>query len=117
VLVREAMFEAVRAVAFVAVHARDKRSVDQRLAIRIRALLLVGEDVWFCGQRGIALRSAVCGRALLRPFAGFGAFVGGFGAVVEAEFAGGRVLVGLGLWVEKMGRKRALPFAAFTSEG
>lgn len=34
------------------------------------------------------MRSSVCGCALLRPFASFGAFVCGLGAVVEAELAG-----------------------------
>jgi hypothetical protein len=87
VLVREAVLEAIRSVAFVAVHARHERRIDQRLAIRIRALLLVGEDIGFRGEGGVALRSAVGGCALLRPFAGFGAFVGRFGAVVQAEFA------------------------------
>ena len=57
-LVREAVFEAVGAVALVAVHARDKRSVDEGFALRVGALLLVGEDVGFCGCGG-GLGSAV----------------------------------------------------------
>jgi hypothetical protein len=96
VLVREAVFEAIRPVAFVAVHARHERRINQRLTIRIRALLLVGEDIGFRGERGGALRSAVGGCALLRPLAGFGAFVGRFGAVVEAEFAGRLLVRGFG---------------------
>jgi hypothetical protein len=93
VLVREAVFEAIRSIAFVAVHASHERRINQRFAIRIRALLLVGENIGFRGERGGVLRSAVGGCALLRPFAGFGAFVGRLGAVVQAEFAG-RLLVG-----------------------
>jgi hypothetical protein len=96
VLVREAVFETVRSVAFVAVHARHKWRIYQCLAIRIRALLLVGEDIGFRGERGGALRSAVGGCALLRPFAGFGAFVGRFGAVVQAEFAERLLVEGFG---------------------
>ena len=96
-LVREAVFEAVRSIALVAVHARYERSVNQRLAVWIRALLLVGEDVGFRGQGYVALGAAVCGCAFLGPFAGFGAFVGCFGTVVETEFAGGLLVRFFGL--------------------
>lgn len=94
VLVREAVFQAVGAVAFVAVHAGDEGGVDQRFAGRVGALLLVGEDVGFGGEGiGVVCSSLVGGGAVARPFAGLGAFVGGFGAVVEAELAvgGGQV--------------------------
>jgi hypothetical protein len=87
VVVGEAVLEAVRSVAFVAVHAGDEGSVDQGLAAGIRALLLVGQDVWFGGQRDIGIWALICSGAIAGPFAGFGAFVGGFGAVVEAELA------------------------------
>lgn len=71
-------------------HAGDEGSVDQGLAAGIRALLLVGQDVWFGGQRDAGFEALVCGGAVAGPFAGFGAFVGGFGTVVEAELAVGR---------------------------
>lgn len=87
-LVCEAVFEAVRSVAFVAVHACHEWGVDQCLTAWIRALLLVGEDAGFGGKRDVALRSSVRGCSFLSPFAGFGTFVGGFGAVVQAELAG-----------------------------
>jgi len=90
VVVGEAVLEAVRSVAFVAMHAGDEGSVDQGLAAGIRALLLVGQDVWFGGQRDVGFGALVCGGAVAGPFAGFGAFVGGFGTVVEAELAVGR---------------------------
>ena len=96
-LVCEAVFEAVRSVALIAVHSRHERSVNQRLAVRVRALLLVGEDVGFGGERGGALGAAVGGCAFLSPFAGFGAFVGCFGTVVETEFAGGLLVRFFGL--------------------
>ena len=51
-------------------------------------MLLVGEDVWFGGERNVAFWALVRRGAVAGPFAGFGAFVGGFGAVVEAELAG-----------------------------
>ena len=89
-VVGEAVLEAVRSVAFVAMHAGDEGSVDQGLAAGIRALLLVGQDVWFGGQRDVGFGALVCGGAVAGPFAGFGAFVGGFGTVVEAELAVGR---------------------------
>ena len=41
-VVGEAVFEAVRAVAFVAVHAGDEWSVDEGFAAGVCALLLVG---------------------------------------------------------------------------
>ena len=72
-------------------HAGDEGSVDQGLARRVRALLLVGQDVWFGGERNVAFLVLVCGGAVAGPFAGFGAFVGCFGAVVEAELAVGSV--------------------------
>ena len=86
-VVGEAVFEAVRAVAFVAVHACDERSVDQGFAAGVRALLLVGEDVGFGGEGNVGFGALVQGGAVAGPFAGFGTFVGGFGAVVEAELA------------------------------
>jgi hypothetical protein len=58
VLVREAMFEAVRTVTFVAVHARHERGVDEGFTLRVGALLLVGEDIRSCGC-GVGLGSAV----------------------------------------------------------
>ena len=45
------------------------------------------EDVWFGGERSVALWALICGGAVASPFAGFRAFVGGFGAVIEAELA------------------------------
>ena len=71
-------------------HAGDEGSVDQGLARRVRALLLVGQDVWFRRERDVGFGALVCGGAVAGPFAGFGAFVGGFGAVVEAELAARR---------------------------
>lgn len=108
VFVGEAVFEAVGAVAFVAVHAGDEGGVDQRFAGRVGALLLVGEDVGFGGEGGGAIRlssTLVGGGAIAGPFAGLGAFVGGFGAVVEAELAvwGRGLLVGLGLGLVGVG--------------
>lgn len=91
VVVGEAVLEAVGSVAFVAVHAGDEGCVDQGLATGVRALLLVGQDIWFGGERDVAFRALVCGGAVASPFAGFGAFVGCFGAVVEAELAVGSV--------------------------
>ena len=70
-------------------HAGDEGSVDQGFAGGVCALLLVGEDVWFGGERNVAFWALVRRGAVAGPFAGFGAFVGGFGAVVEAELAGG----------------------------
>lgn len=67
----------------------DERGVDQGFATGVRALLLVGEDVGFGGERGVGFGALVQGGAVAGPFAGFGTFVGGFGAVVEAELAGG----------------------------
>jgi hypothetical protein len=49
VLVCEAVFEAVGSVAFVALDAGYQRSVDQRFAAGVCALLLVGQDAWFRG--------------------------------------------------------------------
>ena len=86
-VVGEAVLEAVRSVAFVAVHAGDEGCVDQGLATGVRALLLVGQEVWFGGERNVAFLVLVCGGAVAGPFAGFGAFVGCFGAVVQAELA------------------------------
>lgn len=86
-LVREAVLETVRSIAFLAMHTSDQRSVNQRLAARIGALLLVGQDVGFGGQWDVAFWSLVRGGAVAGPFACFGALVGCFGAVVEAELA------------------------------
>lgn len=93
-VVGEAVLETVRSIAFVAMHACDERGVDQGFAAGVRALLLVGEDVGFGGEGGVGFGALGGGGAVAGPFAGFGAFVGGFGAVVEAELAGG-VLVRL----------------------
>lgn len=87
-LVGEAVFQAVGAVAFVAVHAGDEGGVDEGFAGGVGALLFVGEDVGFGGE-GNGASLVVGGGAVARPFAGLGAFVGGFGAVVEAELAVG----------------------------
>lgn len=86
VLVGEAVLEAVVAVARLAVDACDERGVDEGFACGVGALLLVGQDAGFAGGcGGVGL---LCCCASARPGAGLGALVGGFGAVVEAEFAG-----------------------------
>ena len=87
-VVGEAVFEAVRPVALLAEHARHEWGVDEGLAGRVGALLFVGEDVGF-GRGRVAARGLLVGlRSSSRPFAGSGAFVRGFRAVVEAELAG-----------------------------
>jgi hypothetical protein len=58
VLVCEAVFETVGPIAFVAVHARHERGVDEGFALRVGALLLVGEDIGLCGY-GVGLGSAI----------------------------------------------------------
>lgn len=83
-VVGEAVLETVFSPAFLAVYARDKWCVDQSLTRRFRALLFVGEDA------GLRREGYSRGRALVRlcfpacPFAGFGACVCGFSAVVAA---------------------------------
>lgn len=98
-VVGEAVLEAVRSVAFVAVYAGDEGSIDEGFAGGVCALLLVGEDVWFGGERIVAFWALVRRGAIAGPFAGFGAFVGGFGTVVEAELAGGKVVL-VRLWMD-----------------
>ena len=122
VVVGEAVLEAVGAVAFVAEHTGDERGVDEGLAGWICALLLVGEDVGFGGEGSGACWALGSGGAGAGPFAGFGTFVGGLGAVVEAEFAGGRRRVSevvlIGWWWCVSGRRAlSLPFTTFAAEG
>ena len=83
VLVGEAVFKAVGAVAFVAVHTGHEGRINQRFTAWVGALLLVGEDVGFRGEGGVACwTSSVCVGALAGPLAGVGTVVGGFGAVI-----------------------------------
>lgn len=80
------MFETVRAAAFVAEDACDEGRVDEGFAGGFGALLFVGED-GASGLRGVGGCEGL--GALARPFAGSGAIVCGFGAVVEAVFTVG----------------------------
>jgi hypothetical protein len=47
----------------------------------------VGQDARFRGERHVAFGSLICGCAVARPFACFGAFVCCLGSVVEAELS------------------------------
>lgn len=90
-------------------HAGDKRGVDQGFAAGVCALLLVGEDVGFRGEGGVGFGALGGSGTVAGPFAGFGAFVGGFGAVVEAELAvREEVLVRLRL--RRRDRERRVPY-------
>jgi hypothetical protein len=81
----EAVFEAVFAVTCRAVDTLSADVIYKRFARGIGALL-VGEDAGFGSEFVVALP---CGfGSSSRVFAFFGAFVGVFGAVVEAEFPG-----------------------------
>lgn len=102
-VVGEAVFEAIVSPAFVAVYAGHEGCVDQGLAARFGALLFVGEDVGFGGEGCGGWWAAVGFCSPSCPGAGLGAGVGGFGAVIEAVFAGsgvsGPVVVGgYGWW-------------------
>jgi hypothetical protein len=75
----------------------------------------VGQDARFRGERHVAFGSLICGCAVARPFACFGAFVCCLGSVVEAELAGSGVSeVALGRLGDE---KRALPFTTLAFEG
>ena len=78
------MLQTVVAGAAGTMYRLHERGINQRLAARVRALLVMREDTRFRGERGLgsSLLSTSSG-----PGAGVGTTVCGFGAVIEAEFA------------------------------
>lgn len=79
------MLEAVLAITVRTAHAGVFECINERFTRQMRALLGIVDVGLFC--RG-AVFFLVCGAvAPARPFARVGAFVGSFGAVIEAEGA------------------------------
>lgn len=79
------VLEAVLAITVRTAHAGVFKCIDERFAREVRALLGIVDVGLF--RRGAVLFLICCAVAPARPFAGVGAFVGGFGAVIEAEGA------------------------------
>jgi hypothetical protein len=80
VVLGHAVLEAVGAVTCCALVGGHARGIDERLAGRVVALLLVRVERGFWWEGGVGVE----GGALAGPVAGFGALVGVLGAVVEA---------------------------------
>jgi len=85
VFLLQPVLEAVLTITVRAAHARVFERIDERFAREMRALLGIVDVGLFC--RGAVFFLVCCAVAPARPFAGMGAFVGGFGAVVETEGA------------------------------
>jgi hypothetical protein len=85
VLLAEAVLKAILPVAVGAVDPRILQRVDQSLAFWLRALRRSQDGRFLLGGEGSGGRTDAGFASVFGPFAGVGALMGGFGAVLEAE--------------------------------